>query len=91
MAEQITAWITKYALTKGILEVRGEIHASNKNMLVYAGTYDRYAFGFGKNWHLTLGTAILQAEHMRIEKIASLEKQLAKMRALNIKVVDRTG
>lgn len=93
MDEQITAWVTTYALTFGIEQVQGKIDGANRNLLVYegAGAAHRFAFGFGKHWHLTLGTAMLQAEHMRIEKIASLEKQLAKLRLLKIKVIDRMG
>ena len=83
--EIITAWVTKYALTKGILEVSGEVcHASS------AGNHLRWGHYFGahgKNWHRTREAAVTRAEAMRAAKLASLRKSIAQMESLNFAVV----
>ena len=86
--EKITAWVTKYALTDGVLKVQGEVSRSASTMFIY-GEYWQTAHC--EEWHRTEQAALDRAEFMRTKKIASLEKQLAKMRALKIQVVDQTG
>lgn len=73
--ERITAWITKYALTKGIQEVEGK--TDGDGYLSY-GKYD-YNHAFRKEWYRTREAAIKRAEEMRLKKIASLKKQLKKL------------
>ena len=71
-------YITKYALTRGIIEV--ELEELN-NPLIVEDTYtgDKYSV---EHWHRTYESAQIRAEAMRLDKIASLEKSLEKMRAL---------
>lgn len=67
------AWVTKYALTKGILEkevlVCGKGHVKE----------DRDGFPIyyhGLEWQSTRESAIKRAEEMRKKKIASLKKKI---------------
>lgn len=69
-------WITKYALTQGILE---------KDVIFYEDGTVREAEGkfpifyHRDEYHKTKESAIAKAEEMRKKKIASLKKQIEKM------------
>lgn len=79
--EVITVFITKYALTEGILKkiVETTLHPS----MVCVVDNNLQAFhGEGKEWHRTMESAKARATKMRDDKIKSLEKQLQKIRAL---------
>lgn len=77
--ERITAWITTYALTKGIQEMEGEVcHNISSDMLACANS-DCF---HGSNWHRTREAALVKAEDMRLKKIASLKKQIEKLEKL---------
>lgn len=74
-------YITKYALTQGIFEVEGEVHPTigNGRMFCQAnqgGIYHK------PDWHTTREEAVARAEEMRVKKISSLYKSLAKMETL---------
>lgn len=69
-------YITKYALTSGIIEADAEILTGD--MILINGDWNRYFHGEGKDWHRTFEEAYKKAEQMRIKKIASLKKQLSK-------------
>lgn len=71
-------WITKYALTKGILQEEGETFKGNPNYLMVKGYYSDF-YGEGNEWHRTKESAIKKAEEMRQKKIASLKKQIEKL------------
>lgn len=76
-------WITKYALTAGIMEVDAEFCKSMSTMVSYrpeGASYDQYAHG--DDWHTDLDSAKAKAEQMRQAKIASLKKQIAKLEKL---------
>ena len=74
--EKAKAWITKYALTKGIFEEEGEIcHDTSSDMFSY-GKWDTYVHK--GEWFRNKEDALKKAEEMRLKKIASLEKQLIK-------------
>lgn len=77
-------WITKYALTQGIDEVEAEICDSNMIKVKARGTgcIDEYYHGKGKEWHLDRESAVKKAEEMKLKKIASLEKQIKKLKEL---------
>ena len=78
MTEKI--WVTKYALSKGIFETEGE--AVGEGLFKAHKQYD-YFHGEGRDWHRTKESAIVRAENMRIAKIASLKKQIAKLEKLS--------
>ena len=80
--EPITAWVTKYALTTGIQVVSGNV---TDGMLSYStGKYLEHAHG--KDWHRTPESALARAEEMRLAKIKSLQKSIAKLEALTFTV-----
>lgn len=78
--ERFTAYITKYALSSGIREATVERFASAPTMVSEVGAL--FVNHHGNDWHLTKEDAVKRAEAMRIAKIASLEKQIAKLRKL---------
>lgn len=82
MSEKFTAYITKYALTEGILvvEVQESVRAAPGTVLDTRPYRDAYS---GDEWHRTREAAIAQAEKMRAKRLASLEKQIAKLKALD--------
>lgn len=73
--ETFTAYISKYALTKGIEAVHGKQFYDYRGYLD-AGRNVLYRTG---DWHLTREDAIERAEEMRKKKIESLKKQIAKL------------
>lgn len=77
-------WVTVYALTTGIMErvidpVGGGVA---KDMEAPVPTYYHIQ---GRDWHRTREGAVARAEQMRLKKIASLRKQIAKLEALRFK------
>lgn len=81
-----TIYITKYALTDGILVREGEpTHTEG-------GYFYKYEPGaltssiYGKDVYLAPEPALKRAEEMRVKKIASLEKQIKKLQTLVVKV-----
>lgn len=78
------AWITKYALTKGIMEVTGEVAKTSPEMFCYKlKGYEQYAHGEGTDWHRTLESAIQRAEDMRVKKISSLHRSIKQLEVLS--------
>lgn len=83
MAEIFTAYITKYALTQSITVAQ----ATQVEPAMIKLVATRYTTLFFRNdWHRTPEAAIARAEEMRVKKIASLEKQIAKLRKLKFEV-----
>ena len=84
-------WITKYALTDGILE--GEIIAEHKireNPIEYKSRYlcrntegDQFYLD-GDDFCYTHECAIEKAKEMRQKKIASLKKQIKKLEEMRL-------
>lgn len=78
--ERFTAYVTKYALTAGIIEV--EADQVGDDMIQQVGAaYSTYYHG--NDWWRTRAEAVAYAEKTRATKIKSLEKSLATMRALD--------
>jgi hypothetical protein len=83
-------FVTKYALTQGILEVEVEGEPKDGSGMVVSvpppdarwGMKD-YFHGEGKDWHRDYLAARQRAENMRVAKIASLKKSIAKFEKLN--------
>lgn len=72
-------YITKYALTKGILEKEGT-QSDRDPTFVRIGSLEVY---YRPEWHESLHNARMQAEIMQKRKIASLEKEISKIKALS--------
>lgn len=72
-------WITKYALTKGIVEREGKLTSNNSISIINQGrSLPTYWFYEGE-WYSDKESAIKKAEEMRQKKIKSLEKQIKKL------------
>jgi len=81
--EHVTVWVTKYVLTEGIKKVKARVcHDIAPTMIEYGN----HAYAHGKDWHRTQEAAIARAEEMRLAKIKSLEKSIAKFKALRFTV-----
>ena len=82
--EKITVWITRYALTEGVIEATASAEEVSSRTTFYA----LVPFGDiscrkeGLDWYRTKDLAIARAEAMRAKKIASLQRQIAKLEAL---------
>ena len=79
-------WITKYALTDGVLHLDGA-YAQPGGYLskegVWHGSWDERRHFYGpSDWHLSREAAATKAEDMRVKKLASLRKQIAKLEKL---------
>lgn len=70
-------WITKYALTQGIIEE--EVEKCDSNMIVVEKKYPEFYHGQGREWHLDKESAIKKAEQMRQKKINSLKRRIDKL------------
>lgn len=73
----IKIWVTKYALTKGIIETEGTVNSDTVNYGLGG-----YRWACKSQWARTEEAAIVQAEEMRVKKISSLEKQIKKLEKL---------
>ena len=71
-------WITKYALTGGIIEAEGEPYGLEWVSASWDNGYWRNDFEQGE-WFDTKEGAIQKAEEMRQKKIESLKKQIKKL------------
>lgn len=77
-------WITKYALTKGILQKETDDFCldtdSTGNMIcINENGYRQCFHGKGDEWHDNKQSAIIKAETMRKKKISNLQKQIKKL------------
>jgi hypothetical protein len=72
-------YVTKYALSRGIVEVTPEMFSEVFNGYLYykSGTYRTQVNP--KDWFTDASKAQARAEAMRTAKIASLEKQISKL------------
>ena len=82
MSKLATFFVTKYALTKGILQIRGRVcEPSYGRMLQQDGKSNAYFHG--QDWHTTLEEARMRASEMRVARIKALKRELAKLEALD--------
>jgi hypothetical protein len=83
MTEKFTAYITKYALTTGIQEMFVEHSPEFAGMVREVTTGGAWAQAFhNKDWHRTKEEAVKRAEEMREKKLASIEEQIKRIKAL---------
>jgi hypothetical protein len=84
MEDKTTVYCIKYALTSGILRLEGEISPDG-----YFKQFPYHLCGHHlsrNDYRLTIEEAKDAAEALRKRKIASLEKQLEKVRSQTIKL-----
>ena len=79
MARTGKVFITKYALTQGILIRKVEFSKEEPNECIDKNTGYYYICYRKPEWHITLGEALAKAEDMRTKKIASLKKQISRL------------
>lgn len=79
--EKVTVFVTKFALTKGVMEMELEKTRTAGMLKHYDGTSITKYF-HEREYCLFHGDARLKAESMRAAKIASLQRQLAILQAL---------
>lgn len=72
-------WITKYALTKGIIEADAKLTSSNSVSIMELNTDLKMHWFYKGDWHSDKESAIKKAEEMRQKKIESLKKQIQKL------------
>ena len=77
-------YITKYALTKGILEYQEALWSNSTPNLIEIPTlgFSGYFYGEGKEWHKSKEAALTRAEEMRKRKIESYQKSIEKLKTL---------
>lgn len=76
-------YVTKYALTQGIVEHEAE---ESNGMAVVKATRLSYAQYFhNKEWHTTKEAAIEKAQEMQLKKILSLQKQIKAISEMEFK------
>lgn len=85
--EVFTAYVTKYALTQGILTVNAQLcERSSTEMIEVVGSrsggVSQYFHGKGKDWHTSMADAIAKANEMRLKKIESMKKQIEKLESM---------
>lgn len=80
------AWITKYALTRGIYCIDAEA-CTVPGMIRRKGKMGSTVYqGEGKEWHRTEKAALAKAEEMRKREISGLEKRIEKLRHMIFEV-----
>lgn len=75
-------WITKYALTKGIIEADGELISSDSVSILNRGLSLPTHWFYKGDWYSDKQSAIKKAEEMRQKKIANLKKQIEKLEGM---------
>lgn len=77
-------WITKYALTAGITKADVRESEAADGLIVVKNElgWNQYFHGEGNEWHRTRESAVAKAEAMRLAKINSLRRSIAKMEKL---------
>jgi hypothetical protein len=73
-------FVTKYALTTGIASL--DVELKENDMCIHQGDFPTY-YHKGE-WFTDFKLAVENAETRRKNKIASLERSIAKLRALNL-------
>jgi hypothetical protein len=78
-----TYYLTKYALTEGIKEVTARNYGDDGTYVYPEGYTSWFSFKLGRDVFESRADAVKAAEAMRIKKIASLRKQIAKLEKLS--------
>lgn len=88
VGEVITAYVTKYALTKGIFVVKARVCSDiSPTMISQLNASFPTCYHKGE-WFRTLEEARVNAEVRRQKKIKSLQKQVEKINKLQVEVIE---
>lgn len=80
------AYITKFALTKGIQVVEGRESNAGNYFITNSGRDVVY-----QDWHDDLTAAVIRAEHIRNTKITKLKHQITRLEALDFNAMPVEG
>jgi hypothetical protein len=84
--EIISVWVSKYALSKGILHMKAERSRRFPSLVVNPENRLQTFHEEGREWHLSEADAQTRADAMRQAKIVSLRKQIARLERLDFGV-----
>jgi len=90
--EKITAYVTKYALTKGIFVVNANICKDISPLMIsyrIDNDNDWNYYAHKGEWYTSLPEAIQKANKMRIERISSLRKSISKVENMEFKIINK--
>jgi hypothetical protein len=80
-------YTTRYALTNGIEVIDIPAEPDPDGYLGYISNHPWRQYSYSKKeWHRTPEVAIARANEMRLKKIASLKKQIAKLENMTFEV-----
>ena len=85
--ETFTAFVTKYALTMGIMKIE-KAHVSRGSPGMLCTPRSGYFHIEGKDWHRTEEAAYERADKMRAAKLSALKKQAARIQSMTFQVKD---
>lgn len=88
---KITVYITKYALTQGVIRREVENESASGGCLHFKDEHGYMEFHTESNWTTHPEVAQGRFEELRARKITNLEKQLAKLKKQTYKLVDKAG
>lgn len=82
-------YITKYALTQGIIEAEAEAvgPTTSHNMISTKDKNGRLRHWHGDDWWFELKEALNHVERMRVRRIHSLKRQIEKLERLDINII----
>ena len=81
-----TVYITKYALTTGVIVSEMEIRNEGKSCYGKPNGYSYHTSFFANEFHLTKESAIEDIEKRRKSQIESLKKKIHKLENLKIEI-----
>ena len=85
MENTVTVWITKYALTQGILEKEGTLHKDG--WFHENDRSDLSCMYSPREFCLSLSKALEDFEKKRQKQIESAEKRIKRLKALEVKII----
>ena len=83
---KFSAWVSKYAMTKGIYEIEAEDCFDISPTMVHDRGAMYTTFYHKDEWHRSEAEAVAKAEAMRTARIKSLEKQIARLKAMRFEI-----
>jgi hypothetical protein len=81
------AYITKFALTKGIVVAEGERDGKEGFVVRGAVPWDVHKFKLGE-WHTDRDAALKRTNQMRFDKVDAAEREVARLRAMEFPIGD---
>lgn len=90
LTETFVSYITKYALTRGILKKTVELDHEWPNTVSVKGVWNERYHKQGRDWHRTESFAMARAEEMRVARLERLDKEMRKLSAMKFWVVDQS-